>query len=79
VTRRVRFKNCPIGLFWCGDTLAVMTEYATQNKTTGHVNRDAYIVASGEYFWGGTSAGTDRDMLMVTPVATSRAEKLLKP
>ena len=27
--RRVRFKNCPVGLFWYGDTLAVMTEYVT--------------------------------------------------
>jgi hypothetical protein len=70
--RRVRFKNCPVGLFMHGDTIALMTEYATERRTNGvlsGVNRNAYIVSSGEAFWGGTSDGAVRDELMVTPLA----------
>lgn len=75
--RRVRFKNCPVGLFMHGDTIALMTEYATERWTDdviSGVNRDAYIVSSGEYFWGGTSDGAVRDELMVTPLTLGKPQ-----
>ena len=58
--------HCPVGLFLFRDTLAVMTEYST--TASGHVRqRDAYIVESGEYFWGGTSDPSARAKLLVKP------------
>lgn len=81
MSRRVRFKNCPVGLFWCGDTLAVMTEYVTTIEANAtrerRYNRDAYIVESGEYFAGGTISYEARDELMVTPVRYEDAAKKL--
>ena len=43
----VTLAECPIGLFRCGDTLALKTEYGNNE---GRI--DAYIVESGEFFWG---------------------------
>lgn len=43
----VPLADCPIGLFWCGDELCLKTEYGTNE---GRI--DAYIVSSGEFFWG---------------------------
>jgi len=39
--------DAPVGLFWCGDTLAMKTEYGNNE---GRI--DAFIVSSGEFFWG---------------------------
>lgn len=39
--------DCPIGLFMCGDELCLKTEYGNNE---GRI--DAYIVSSGEFFWG---------------------------
>ena len=39
--------ECPIGLFVAGGTLCLKTEYGTNE---GRI--DAYIVSSGEFFWG---------------------------
>jgi hypothetical protein len=39
--------SCPIGLFLCGDELCLKTEYGNNE---GRI--DAYIVSSGEFFWG---------------------------
>ncbi|MER9524054.1 hypothetical protein NKI96_10760 [Mesorhizobium sp. M0292] len=61
----VALGECPEGLFLFGDTLAVMTEYATDASVR---QRDAYIVDSGEYFWGGTSQAADRAKLIVQPL-----------
>jgi len=67
----VELDDCPEGLFLFGGTLAVMTEYATMSKTVPPMRqRDAYIVESGEYFWGGTSRTVDRAKLMVQPLAS---------
>lgn len=66
--KRVMLHNCPVGLFLFGDTLAVMTEYSTSPSENARVSqRDAYIIESGEYFWGGTNSPEDRARLMVTP------------
>ena len=43
----VALDECPVGLFLCGDTLALKTEYGNNE---GRI--DAYIVSSGEFFWG---------------------------
>jgi len=63
----VTLDDCPEGLFLFGKTLAVMTEYATDRSDIRQ--RDAYIVESGEYFWGGTSYAADRAKLIVQPLA----------
>ena len=63
----VRLRDCPEGLFLYEDTLAVMTEYATQTRHNPY-QRDAYIVESGEYFVGGDISSLERDELMVTPL-----------
>jgi hypothetical protein len=39
----IPLRNYPYGLFMHGDTLCVKTEYGNE----------AYIVSSGEAFWGG--------------------------
>ncbi len=60
---KCKLSNCPVGLFLSATgTLCVMTEYMTETN-----KRDAYIVESGEYFWGGTGDTTSRANLLVTP------------
>jgi len=67
----VTLDDCPEGLFMFGDTIAMMTEYATMSRTVPPMRqRDAYIVESGEYFWGGTSRTMDRAKLMVQPLSS---------
>ncbi|HRH14636.1 MAG TPA: hypothetical protein PK225_09780 [Azonexus sp.] len=64
----VRLDDCPIGLFRAANgELCVMTEYATQTPG-GPIQRDAYIVSSGEYFWGGAKSTDQRRDVPVTPV-----------
>ena len=55
--------DCPAGLFMYGDTLGFKTEYRDQNGP------EAYVVASGEYFWGGTDNLIMRKSKLVTPMA----------
>jgi hypothetical protein len=43
----VTLADCPIGLFMAGDQLCLKTEYGNNE---GRI--DAYIVSSGEMFWG---------------------------
>jgi len=58
----IRLENCPPGLFVFvgagGPCLAFKSEYRTEKKdAAGQIigaQTDAYVVASGEYFWGGT-------------------------
>lgn len=59
----VTLAACPVGLFFSGKTLCVKTEYANND---GRI--DAYIVESGEFFWGGTARGEDQRQLPVRPV-----------
>jgi hypothetical protein len=44
----------------------MMTEYAT-TTAEGVRQRDAFIVESGEYFWGGTNNPLERGKLIVNP------------
>ncbi|MGL4638729.1 MAG: hypothetical protein ACRCVX_03210, partial [Shewanella sp.] len=45
--RRKRLSDCPVGLFFFGETLCLKTEYGNNE---GRI--DAFIVDSGEFFWG---------------------------
>lgn len=67
----VTLADCPTGLFWFNGTLGFKSEYATLKEENGvavGVQCDAYVVSSGEYFWGGVSDWRQRDKLMVTPI-----------
>lgn len=55
--------NCPIGLFLFNGALCLKTEYGSND---GRI--DAYIVESGEFFWGGTSRPPEQRALQVSPV-----------
>lgn len=63
--RRTRLKNCPIGLFIASSgELCLKTEYGANE---GRI--DAYIVSSGEFFWGSPPQTiTSQREQMVTPV-----------
>lgn len=54
----VKLKDCPIGLFVKGNTLCVKTEYGNE----------AYIVCSGEYFWGGAKTKAEIGEVLVLPI-----------
>lgn len=66
---RVTLVECPIGLFWYGDTLCLKTEYGNNE---GRI--DAYIVESGEFYWGDPpqTIASQRAQL-VTPIDTDAA------
>jgi hypothetical protein len=55
--------DCPPGLFRFDGTLCFKSEYGRNNGQC-----DAYVVSSGEYFWGGTSTPGPRGQLLVTPL-----------
>lgn len=70
---RVRLKDCPPGLFLYKGALCFRSEYATMTETNPN-QPDAYVVESGEYFWGGTSDSAARSNLFVEPLEpTARA------
>ena len=68
VSEAVPLKACPPGLFLWNGILCFRSEYATMTETNLR-QPDAYVVESGEYFWGGVSDSRSRDELMVQPVA----------
>lgn len=47
MSETVALAKCPIGLFYYKDELCLKTEYGNNE---GRI--DAYIVSSGEFFWG---------------------------
>lgn len=62
--RTVSLASCPIGLFMSeGGELCLKTEYGDNN---GRI--DAYIVSSGEFFWGGTSEPIKQRQVQVRSV-----------
>lgn len=69
--------KCPVGLFIFNDCLCFKSEYRTPDLQLGY-KTDAYIIESGEYFWGGTSCSIDRENLIVTPIKNIRTA-LQKP
>lgn len=66
-----RLDECPPGLFLHGGTLGFKSEYRTP---MGKV--EAYVVESGDFFWGGSKTNDDRDVLLVTPVRITNANAL---
>ena len=69
----VELDDCPEGLFDFDGHLGLMTEYATVSEKDGRRQRDAYVVASGEYFWGDAKTAQERAKLIVQPLAASPA------
>ena len=68
---KVRLDNAPVGLFKSEiGTICLKTEYGeivTDEKGT-FIKVDAYIVDTGEYFWGGAETSRARNDLLVTPL-----------
>ena len=63
----VSLASCPIGLFLSeGGELCLKTEYGGND---GRI--DAYIVSSGEFFWGGTSWPEKQRQVQVRPVLSA--------
>ena len=58
-----RLDECPPGLFLAGNCLGFKSEYRNEKGTC-----EAYVVASGEFFWGGAKTSEEREGLIVTPV-----------
>ena len=62
-TKTTSLRNCPVGLFMFNNELCVKTEYGSNE---GRI--DAYIVRTGEFFWGGKVEPEEQAALRVTPV-----------
>ncbi len=73
----VRLDECPPGLFMFGDTIGFRSEYSTVTPTNPS-QPDAYVVESGEYFWGGVNGDSRaRSALMVRPIEPARIRSAL--
>ena len=66
-----RLDECPPGLFLLGNCLGFKSEYRNDKGSC-----EAYVVASGEFFWGGAKDAAEREALMVTPVEITDAAAL---
>ncbi len=64
----VPLRDCPIGLFIKDNTLCVKTEYGNE----------AYIVSSGEYFWGGAKTKQQIGDVLVLPISDKVVQKIEK-
>ena len=64
--RLVKLKDCPIGLFIKDGTLCVKTEYGNE----------AYIVWSGEYFWGGAKTREEIGEILVLPISDKVVQRI---
>lgn len=69
--KAVSLADCPIGLFMCRGELCLKTEYGNNE---GRI--DAYIVSSGEFFWGAQpqSIANQRAQIVV-PVEVGNLEQ----
>ena len=66
--------DCPVGLFIWDGALCLKTEYGSND---GRI--DAYIVASGEFFWGPEPQTTmSQRSLQVRPVTDDMVEAFLR-
>lgn len=62
--------ECPVGLFYHGDELCIKTEYGNNE---GRI--DAFIVSSGEFFWGhAPQTIASQRASIVTPAYVARTE-----
>ncbi len=62
--------DCPPGLFLFVDCLGFKSEYHSDGRV------EAFVVSSGEYFWGGAKTHEEREALMVHPVELADAGSL---
>lgn len=67
----VPLDECPPGLFSFEGRLGFKTEYGHKNEKTGRYHAAAYVVESGEFFWGGAQTFEERGALMVVPAPAS--------
>lgn len=58
-----KLSECPPGLFIFNGSIGFKSEYSTAEGSP-----DAYVVSSGEYFWGGKADRASRDALVVIPI-----------
>jgi hypothetical protein len=72
MAKKMTLCDCPPGLFRFGRTLCFKSEYG---DNSGPI--DAYVVSSGEFFWGGAKTGSEQAELLVTPVS-HRANRLTR-
>lgn len=69
MSKIVTLQDCPVGLFLAkGGSLCFKSEYTSE---TGRI--DAYVVSTGEAFWGGVLTATEQRLLPVTPVSNMLA------
>jgi hypothetical protein len=64
----IPLRDYPKGLFMHDDTLCVKTEYGNE----------AYIVWSGEYFWGEANTKGEIGDVLILPIDDSFVEKIEK-
>ena len=64
----IPLRDYPKGLFVHDDTLGVKTEHGNE----------AYIVWSGEYFWGGAKTKEEIGDVLILPIEDSFVEKIEK-
>lgn len=64
----IPLRDYPKGLFIKGNTLCVKTEYGN----------DAYIVGSGEYFWGGAKTKEEIGDILILPIDDTFVQKIEK-
>lgn len=66
---QVTLADCPPGLFETPDGhWGFKTEYAHKSEADGLYYPDAYVVESGEFFWGGVTTHRERAKLLVLPL-----------
>lgn len=63
--------DCPPGLFlFNGKHLGFKSEYTTTLENPRRYQVDAYVVESGEYFWGGAKTSEERGKMIVQPLVS---------
>ena len=67
---KVRLGNAPVGLFEYKGTICFKSEYGEvkTDEIGTFVQVKAFVVCSGEYFWGGAKTSRERNDLLVTPL-----------
>lgn len=64
-----KLKECPPGLFLCGETVGLKSEYKSENG-----NSEAFC-DSGEAFWGDANRGGTADDTIVQPLIAEWIEE----
>ena len=67
----MKLKDAPVGLFYSADG-----ELCLKTKYSYPWGMDAYVVKTGEVFWGTAVDINERDELEVTPVQIERLQEL---